>query len=123
MPLPTKRVLLVEDEWLTLMMVAEEFRRAGFTVVEAGRGDDALALIDKTDDIDALVTNFRLPGADGAEVATAARKRFPSLPIVFISATSQVLTSRRVPEPHHLMDKPFETDELVRLIRQLLVEA
>ena len=116
---PDKRVLVVEDEVVTLMLVADDLRSAGFDVVEAERGDDALTMLQGMDRLDALVTNYRLPGADGVEVAIFARGRFPTIPVIFISATSALVASARAPKPYHRLDKPFETDELVRMVTRL----
>ncbi len=115
-----KRILLAEDEFLVRMLVRDELETSGFTVLEAVDGLDAIAMFDDLDEVDLLVTNVSMPGADGIDVATAARKRHPNIPIIFISATPQALTSARTPLPHHVMSKPFDTDNLVRLARTLL---
>lgn len=115
-----KRILLAEDEYLVRLLVKDELEESGFVVLEAGHGLDAIAMLDAPDDVDLLVTNLRMPGADGIDVAVAARARHPGIPIVFISATPQHLTSPRTPTPHHLMSKPFDTANLVELVRTLL---
>ena len=115
-----KRVLVAEDEYLTRLLVKDELEHDGFVVLEAGHGLDAIAMFDDPGEIDLLVTNLFMPGADGIAVATAARARHPNIPIIFISATPQRLTSAQTPIPHHIMSKPFDTDNLVRLVRTLL---
>ena len=118
-----KRVLLAEDEFLVRLLVKDELEHSGFIVLEAGDGLDAIAMFDGPDAVDLLVTDVKMPGADGIEVATAARARHPQIPIIFISTMPQSLTSARTPVPHHLMSKPFDTDNLVRLARTLLNQA
>ena len=115
-----KRVLVAEDEFLVRLLVKGELEASGFAVLEAGHGLDAIAMIDEPDNLDLLVTNLNMPGADGIEVAAAARARYPTIPIIFISATPQRLTAARTPVPHHVMAKPFDTDNLVRLVKTLL---
>ena len=115
-----KRILLAKDEYLVRLMVKDELESSGFVVLEAGHGLDAIAMFDDPDDVDLLVTNLSMPGADGIDVATAARARHPDIPIIFVSATPQRLTAARTPVPHHIMSKPFDTDNLVRLVRTLL---
>ena len=115
-----KRILLAEDEYLVRLLVKDDLEESGFVVLEAGHGLDAIAMLEDPGDVDLLVTNLRMPGADGIEVAIAARARHPDIPIIFISATPQHLTSPRTPIPHHLMSKPFDTASLVELVRTLL---
>jgi CheY-like chemotaxis protein len=115
-----KRILLAEDEYLVRLLVKDELENSGFVILEAGHGLDAIAMFDDPDHVDLLVTNVSMPGADGIDVATAARKRHPNIPIIFINATPERLTSARTPIPHHLMSRPFDTDNLVRLVRTLL---
>src|SRR6185437_820559 len=79
--------LIVEDEFLLRLELADELSRAGWQIIEAGTGEEALAHLEQMDRIDFLVTDIRLPGAaDGWAVAEAARKRNPGLPVIYVSA-------------------------------------
>jgi CheY-like chemotaxis protein len=63
-------VLLVEDEPLVRMLLAEELREAGLSVVEAGDAGEALSFLSATDQIDIVVTDIQMPGdMDGRELA------------------------------------------------------
>ena len=118
--MPNKRILLAEDEYLVRLLVKDDLEENGFEVLEAGDGLDAIALLDQPGSVDLIVTNITMPSADGIAIAQAARARVQDIPIIFISATPQRLMSPRTPVPHHIMAKPFDTANLVELVRTLL---
>jgi CheY-like chemotaxis protein len=89
--------LVVEDEWLLRLDLVEELTRAGWRVLEAVTGEEALALLEKMERLDFLVTDIRLPGpVDGWQVAQSARARHPGLPVIYVSA-NPVDQVRKVP--------------------------
>ena len=115
------RVLVAEDECLVRLMLADELRDAGMDVLEAGRGEEAIELLQAPDAIAAVVTDIRMPGpVDGIAVAAAARQRHPDIHIVFTTATPHHLTAPHVPRPHHAMHKPYDVIRLVQLVIRLL---
>ena len=67
--------VVVEDEWLLLTVVQEELIEAGFEVVSAMSGAEALARLDDAgEDISCLLTDIRLVGSmDGWEVASSGK--------------------------------------------------
>jgi two-component system chemotaxis response regulator CheY len=78
-----KRVIIVDDSRTTRSMVAFTLRRAGYEVIEADDGVQALSLIGK-DPIDCVITDVNMPGMDGLELirqlrASAAHKTTPIL--------------------------------------------
>jgi CheY-like chemotaxis protein len=78
------RVLLVEDEYLIRLWLADCLREAGFDVTEAENGDRALALLDIAEGFDLLITDLHMPGrADGNAVAAGAKLRYPGLPVIY----------------------------------------
>ncbi len=71
-------VLLVEDEVLIRLMVAEELRSQGLQVLEASNADEALAILESSLPVDLLFTDVRMPGRmDGVALAKLAQARFP----------------------------------------------
>jgi len=62
------KILLVEDETLTRLMLAERFEALGHTVVEAAGADEALSLLRNGNAFDLLFTDIKMPGTiDGLE--------------------------------------------------------
>ena len=74
-------VLMVEDEMLLGNVVADELEEAGYRVLSAMTGEEALALLEGAEPIDLLFTDIRLPGLiDGWHLAEAARRLRPDSP-------------------------------------------
>jgi CheY-like chemotaxis protein len=90
-------ILVVEDEWLVREDIAAEFRRAGWTVLEASTGEGAIGLLESDEQVDALVTDIQLAGrATGLDVADAFHERHPELPVIYTSG-NPVEAGRLVP--------------------------
>ena len=71
-------VLVVEDEWLLRMELADELQAAGWKVLEAASGQEALIVLAAEPKVDFLITDIRLgSAADGWDVADAFRKGRP----------------------------------------------
>jgi CheY-like chemotaxis protein len=87
-------VLLVEDEALILMDVAETLQRAGHEVLTATDGSQALKAIESQPTrFSALVTDHRMPGGiSGREVAAAMRAASPDIPIVIATGSATEIT-------------------------------
>jgi PAS domain S-box-containing protein len=76
------RVLVVEDDALIRMSIAEMLDSRGHTVFEAGDGHEAMRL-HGAEAIDVLLTDVGLPGMNGVEVAERMREAQPALPVIF----------------------------------------
>jgi CheY-like chemotaxis protein len=100
-----KRVLIVDDEPFIRYTVADELEHAGWLVVEAADGAEAIDVLETGDAIDLMVTDIRMPGFDGWTLAERARELRPGLPILYVSGFSGV-DPRPVPGGEFL-PKPF----------------
>ena len=110
-------VLVVEDDVLTRIDVAEAFEAAGWAVLEAGSGQAALELCDSETQVDALVTDINLGnGATGWDVARAFWRR-DAIPVIYMSANPDV-PQRRVPQSRFVA-KPCLSSELIEECVQL----
>jgi signal transduction histidine kinase/CheY-like chemotaxis protein len=79
-------LLVVDDEPGVRRVTAALMRRCGVAVREAASGEEALTIIDRADPpVAMLITDVRMPGMNGFELAMAARERHPSLPMLLIS--------------------------------------
>ncbi|HSB98378.1 MAG TPA: EAL domain-containing protein [Burkholderiaceae bacterium] len=80
------RLLLVDDDEVSLMLTAVALRERGFDVVEAGSGDRALQLLTERP-VDAVVLDAMMPGRDGFEVCRALRATpgFEHLPVLMLT--------------------------------------
>ncbi|AVO46412.1 response regulator [Phreatobacter cathodiphilus] len=116
-------LLVVEDEALLLLDVQDGLEGAGYAVLGAASGREALALMDiHLDSIRALVTDIDI-GSDsitGWDLAQRAREAKPHLPVIYMTgASADQWTSRGVPHSV-LLHKPFASAQLITAVSQLL---
>ncbi|WP_419757513.1 response regulator [Acidisoma sp.] len=115
-------VLLVEDEPLIREIMAESLEDAGFAVIQASTGDEAISVIraDMTT-ITALVTDFHMPGtADGGDVAHCIRQKWPNMPVVIASGRPDAMkTSWQEEHGYHLLRKPYGPRQLIGVLREI----
>lgn len=112
-------VLFVEDHPTVRFTVVANLTSAGYHVVEAGSGEEALARLHSDERIDALLTDLRLPGSiDGWDIAEQARQLRPDLPVIYASAYSYV-TPRQV-AGSVMLDKPYPPERLLDALDMLL---
>lgn len=110
-------VLLVEDDPLIREFVVEALREAGYHVIHASTGEEALAWCERRV-ADVLVTDVRLPGqVDGWQIAERYREQDPELPVIYATGFSPV-PPRPVPGSL-ILRKPFHPEEIVRMVKEL----
>lgn len=103
---------MVEDEWLVRMEIGDALEAAGWIVLEASSGEDAVSLLAEHGAIDLLVTDIRLTGPiTGWDVAEIYRAEFPGLPVIYASANPPV--SARFVADSVFLEKPSRIAELV----------
>jgi two-component system, OmpR family, alkaline phosphatase synthesis response regulator PhoP len=122
-PPVSDRILVVEDEQSIRTIVEYALRDAGFSVVTAARGDDALDIVAR-DQIDLVVLDLMLPGLDGLEVCKRIRRE-RGMPIIMLSARSEELDKVLGLElgADDYVTKPFSPRELVSRVRANLRRA
>lgn len=110
-------VLLVEDELIIRMAVADGLEANGLRVLEADDGEEALNLIGNHPEITVLVTDIRLPGIDGITLAKRASADIEKLTVILASGgeppSDPPLLAR-----WRFIRKPYAATHLLRLIRQ-----
>ncbi|MFB4393557.1 MULTISPECIES: response regulator [unclassified Pseudomonas] len=111
-----RTVLLVDDDHLVRDMIGDVLRLYGYQVRQAHSGEQALALLDGG--IDVLLTDFAMPEFNGAQLARAARERYPNLPVVFLTGYAE-LQGLELPGSL-VMQKPVQAEELTRSLNELL---
>ncbi len=116
------RVLLVEDEFLIRLTLAESLVAAGFEVAEAESGDEAVRLIVGPDGFDVLVTDIQMPGdIDGVALARKLHETEPSIPVVYMTGQPEALNAAQPLGPcEAFIRKPYAPAEVLALVRQVL---
>jgi CheY-like chemotaxis protein len=111
-------ILIVEDEILLRMATADELREAGFFVIEAANGDDALAVLRDFPNIDAVFSDVRMPGTvDGIRLAELVKLHYPNLRVFLTSGTLEAFPTNRALADGYF-SKPYVSAEVERAIRQ-----
>ena len=83
--MPRPVILCIDDEDLGLEIRKMVLEREGFTVLTAKDGKSGISVFD-TEQVDAVVLDYAMPGMDGGQVATLLRARRPDIPIMMLSA-------------------------------------
>ncbi len=115
-------ILVVEDEAPVRNACKRILERAGFRVIEATDGVQALAKIDGLR-IDLLLTDVVMPGGmSGRDLAQHIEQLQPSVPVLFMSGyTADVIATRGVLEPGvNVIEKPFSSADLLNMVSSLL---
>lgn len=113
-------VLVVEDDFLVRLCAADALSDAGYNVLQAASGPDALRLIEDRP-VDVVFTDINMPGAfDGAGLARRVKHRWPEVALVITSG-------RGCPEEDlgaaRFLPKPYMTDNLPQLMEEVLGSA
>jgi CheY-like chemotaxis protein len=118
-PIPSKRILVVEDELLVAQTIRMALAADGHKVEIAANGEQALAMF-AAGEYELVVTDFQLGKMDGLELAQAVKERVPTCPTILITAYAEtVLRGGKVSNVDHLLGKPFSLTELHRALRKV----
>lgn len=112
-------VLVADDENTIRILIARMLHRAGFAVIEARDGHDAIELIDARE-FDALVLDLMMPRVDGFGVVEHLIETKPRMleKTIVMTAFPKTAAKQRL---HHLcciVSKPFDMHELIGLVRE-----
>jgi CheY-like chemotaxis protein len=109
-------VLVVEDDPFIRDMAVTGLEDAGYQVMEAASGGQALRLLQTGISVDALLTDIRMPEANGWEVARAYRQRFPNLPVVYVTGYSEQM---QPVTGGVILSEPYKMSQVVDLLNAL----
>jgi signal transduction histidine kinase len=111
-PARSEVVLLVDDEDEVRAVVGAHVGRGGFALREAADAAEAIEILER-EEVAVLLTDMRMPGADGLALADRARALRPALPIVFMSGHMTVAQAQGVQAlGGRCLSKPFGADDL-----------
>ena len=116
-----KKVLILEDEVSIRSFVVINLKRAGYEVVEAGTGEEALELLKTNPDVGVAILDIMLPGIDGFEVCRNIRATDKKIGIIMLTARSQEMDkiTGLMTGADDYMTKPFSPAELTARIDAL----
>lgn len=116
-----RRLLIVEDEFLIRMTLAEVLADDGYEVVEAGDAAEALEALAREPELAIMLTDIQLPGGmDGRALAARARETRPDMPVIFMSGRPDPSAASHPLDLH--VNKPYLPSTMSAAVRRLLGE-
>ena len=118
-----KRIMTVEDSTSLREMVSFTLKDAGYEVVEAADGCDAMGKL-TTSDVDMVITDMNMPNMNGIELTKELRSNpdYRFVPVVFLTTESQMLKKQEAKTAGATgwIVKPFKPDYLVKVVKKVL---
>ena len=113
---------MVDDEPDTRYLLSSVLRNEGYEVETAVDGTQAVSLISNRKP-SLVLLDWRLPGANGAQVAREMRTFHPDLSFMVVTADGQASAKAEQIQTPWYLHKPFEIEELVSLVSEALAGA
>ncbi len=116
------KILVADDEQNLRRVLVALLRRDGHDVVQAASGLEA---IERLADVDVVITDLRMPGADGMEVLRTATKNHPHVPVIMITAYGSVGQAVEAIKAgaFDYIEKPFEQDSIRTTVTKAINQA
>jgi len=110
-------ILIVEDEALVRLAAVGTLEDAGFRMIEAANGDEAIELLEADSNVQLLFTDINMPGAiDGLALARQVHARWPHIRIM---VTSTRLAAPEMPAGSRYYQKPYSAAAVVKHAQEL----
>jgi putative two-component system response regulator len=115
-------ILFVDDEQYILKSLERIFKGSGHSIHTASNGPAALAILER-ENIDLIITDYRMPGMDGIELLKIAKSIRPSAARIMLTGFSDLdvtISAINEGEIHKYITKPWENDALLALVNGIL---
>ncbi len=116
---PSLTVLIVDDDPLVRTGTAAMLEDLGHIVIEAGSGAEALHQLANPETIDLVLTDYAMPGMNGADLIRQIVDRLPQMRTIFASGYAEA-SGAEVSCPCVQLTKPFNQDELATAISKAM---
>jgi PAS domain S-box-containing protein len=118
----SETILVAEDEDAVRIFVERILTGAGYRVMAATQGSEALTLADTMPDLDLLITDVVMPGISGVELAGHLAATHPGLPVIYASGYSEeaILLGPVGEDQVPYLPKPFTGEALLTRVREVL---
>ncbi len=113
-------VLVVDDEQLLRWSLRERLDQAGYRVLEAENGEQAVGHLDS--DLDLVLLDYRLPDTDGLDLLKKIKRHDPDILVILMTAYSSIDSAVEAIKQgaYHYANKPFNLDEMMILVEKAL---
>jgi len=120
-PMASPAILVVEDEPLIRMALAEFLEDGGFHVIEAGSSAEAVAIVETNPDIRLVFSDVVMPGSmDGIALARWLEENRPGLPVLLTSGYTGNAHIGQAVTGRPFFAKPYSLDAVAQKIREFL---
>jgi CheY-like chemotaxis protein len=117
---PRPVVLLAEDEPPVRMFNADVLDEAGYRVVEAANGEEAVSLFEARPDVRGVITDVEMPGSvDGFALARYVADRRPFVGVLIVSGRVRP-RAEDMPDKSGFLAKPYSGTDLLQALRDVL---
>lgn len=114
------RILVVDDERPLREVLVRVLRRRGFEALEAPDAETALSLLSTTAGaIRVVITDERMPGMSGFELAGVIARVYPQIRVILISGLTDPAAAAASPQVY-VLPKPFSLDELLQTVTDMV---
>jgi len=113
------RILVAEDEEITLDNIMDTMREEGYDV--SGTRDGAEAQKKMEEQFDVLITDIKMPGKNGIELLSEAKEKYPETEIIIITGFGSIGSAVDAMKKgaHDYITKPFDLDELIIRVKKI----
>ena len=116
-----KRILVVDDEEILTVTFVKLLETAGYGVLVASRGEDAVVMVEE-DDFDLIICDIRMPGQDGVKTIQQIRnlRGKKEIPVIFVTGYADEVLEKEANRlnPVAYIYKPFDAFKLLDLIKK-----
>jgi len=114
------KILIVDDEPLMRLSMVDALEGVGCEVAAAATGTEGVHVLEKRQ-FDLVITDLRLPGADGLEILKVCKERNPNTEVIMITAHGSVDTAVGAMKhgAYDYITKPFQMDELLLIVERV----
>lgn len=123
--MPPSLILVIDDNQLVRALLKQALTEEGFSVIEAGDGQEGLAQV-KAKHPDLIITDFYMPNMDGEEFVKAIRSQHGAigrLPIVGLAGTNDSERRLRAAGVNAYLPKPLRERALIATVTKELADA
>lgn len=120
-PDPWPQVLVVDDEAIVVSLIRDTLEDEQFRVRTASAGHQALELL-RQEPVDLLISDIRMPGMNGIELARAARELLPDLAVIFVTGYADLNSAKDAIQQgaYDYIMKPFDLEEMRTAVQKAL---
>lgn len=116
------KILLIDDDETLCKVIGEELEQENYSVTCSFSGKEGLAKL-KLDKYNLVILDYQMPEMDGYEVLQEIRIIYPSLPVIIITANTDIDTINKfsIKSICDLVNKPFEFEDLLARIKKYIL--